>query len=150
MKQNYSEQFKDPRWQKKRLEVLERDNWKCQMCSATEKTLHVHHHLYIKGRKIWEYDNRMLVSLCEECHAEISTHGFIADGSGNSFNECIEAVLISNNMSFEDLCFHLEYSWMHPEIFNIIDRVSHALFNQLLIKESSKKNKKDKFGNIRL
>ena len=28
----YSEKLKDPRWQKKRLEILERDNFRCQYC----------------------------------------------------------------------------------------------------------------------
>ena len=64
----YQEKLKDPRWQKKRLEVLERDNWSCQICSGTEETLHVHHRRYVAGRSPWEYHNDDLVSLCEDCH----------------------------------------------------------------------------------
>ncbi len=35
----YLEKLKDPRWQKKRLAVMERAGWKCQCCSETKKTL---------------------------------------------------------------------------------------------------------------
>lgn len=64
----YSKKLKDPRWQKKRLEILERDDWSCQKCSDTESTLVVHHRRYIYGKDPWDYPNYMLVTLCESCH----------------------------------------------------------------------------------
>lgn len=65
----YSEKLKDPRWQRKRLEVMSRDNFTCVSCRSTDKTLHVHHQLYINdGRDPWEYHNLLLVTLCYECH----------------------------------------------------------------------------------
>ena len=64
----YYEQLKDPRWQKKRLEILERDGWQCQACGAKEQTLHVHHKAYQNGKKPWEYGDHCLVTLCEACH----------------------------------------------------------------------------------
>lgn len=67
---NYSELLKDPRWQRKRLEVLNRDNWTCQMCGSTEKTLHVHHQYYIKDFDPWDYCSTLLVTLCHECHKD--------------------------------------------------------------------------------
>lgn len=66
----YSEKLKDPRWQKMRLEILNRDNWHCQICMAGEFTLHVHHRRYLRGKLPWEYPQHMLVTLCEYCHAE--------------------------------------------------------------------------------
>ena len=69
-KKTYSEKLRDPRWQKKRLQVLDRDLWACQMCSDTESTLHVHHRYYTKGAEPWEYDDAALQTLCEECHTE--------------------------------------------------------------------------------
>lgn len=64
----YAEKLKDPRWQKKRLEILERDGWACQGCYGTEGTLHVHHRRYLPNRDPWDYPNNLLVTLCEECH----------------------------------------------------------------------------------
>src|SRR5574343_1912473 len=64
----YFEKLKDPRWQKKRLEIMERDLFSCQNCFETTKTLNVHHKYYEKGRDIWDYPDESLVTLCEECH----------------------------------------------------------------------------------
>lgn len=68
---NYSEKLKDPRWQKKRLEVLQRDNWTCQECFKTDKTLHVHHLVYNKGKDPWDYEEGFLITLCSDCHQDI-------------------------------------------------------------------------------
>ncbi len=67
-RKSYAEQLKDPRWQKKRLEILERDGWECQRCTSTEKTLHVHHTYYERGKMAWDYDGEFLLTICEECH----------------------------------------------------------------------------------
>jgi hypothetical protein len=64
----YQQKLRDPRWQKKRLQVLERDGWACQTCQDTTTTLHVHHMCYSKGKDPWEYPMSALQTLCEECH----------------------------------------------------------------------------------
>ncbi len=64
----YSEKLKDPRWQKKRLQILERDAWTCKHCKATDKTLHVHHVVYHKGFDPWEYEDLEYITLCWDCH----------------------------------------------------------------------------------
>lgn len=63
----YSEKLKDPRWQKKRLEVLTRDEWRCRSCGCEDKTLHVHHHHYTRGQP-WDTPIELLSALCDECH----------------------------------------------------------------------------------
>jgi len=68
MAKTYAEKLKDPRWQKKRLEVLNHYDFLCQICGDGESTLHVHHKQYIKGREVWDYDKEQLVCLCENCH----------------------------------------------------------------------------------
>lgn len=70
----YSEKLKDPRWQKKRLQVLDRDKWTCQgmACFEKEKTLHVHHLDYVFGNDPWDYPDHYFLTLCETCHAEVS------------------------------------------------------------------------------
>jgi hypothetical protein len=70
MRTSYVEKLKDPRWQKKRLEVLQRDEWSCTMCGDKESTLHVHHNRYVKGRDPWEYPASELRTLCVSCHEE--------------------------------------------------------------------------------
>lgn len=65
---NYSQKLKDPRWQKKRLEVMERDKFTCRTCGETKETLTVHHINYRKGADPWEYDSDNLRCLCESCH----------------------------------------------------------------------------------
>lgn len=63
----YSDRLKDPRWQKKRLEIFEMDNWFCQYCWQKDATLIVHH-LYYLPVEPWEYPNEALITLCEDCH----------------------------------------------------------------------------------
>jgi hypothetical protein len=67
-KKKYSEKLRDPRWQKKRLEVFERDNFTCQCCFDSSSTLAVHHLRYIRGREPWDCPNDMLITLCDGCH----------------------------------------------------------------------------------
>ena len=68
----YSEKLKDPRWQKKRLKILNRDKFTCKLCGDTETTLHVHHKEYISGNDPWDYPNKLLVTICGHCHNELS------------------------------------------------------------------------------
>ena len=67
---SYSDKLKDPRWQKLRLEIMQRDQFTCKHCRSTEKTLNVHHHAYKKGAAPWDYNHDWLITLCEECHGE--------------------------------------------------------------------------------
>lgn len=47
----YAEMLKEPRWQKRKTEILSRDNFTCQLCGDTENTLHVHHKYYLENHK---------------------------------------------------------------------------------------------------
>lgn len=64
----YSEKLKSPKWQKKRLELLEQRGWKCEGCGEESKTLHVHHSYYSKDNLPWQYEDWAYKVLCEECH----------------------------------------------------------------------------------
>jgi hypothetical protein len=66
--ETYVEMLKDPRWQKKRLEIMQRDNFTCQHCGAQDKNLQVHHLIYHKDYKPWEYKSDELITLCSKCH----------------------------------------------------------------------------------
>lgn len=69
-KKSYSDKLKSPEWQKKRLEILERDAWQCQCCGDTEETLQVHHLYYEKDNDPCDYPDESLITLCVHCHAE--------------------------------------------------------------------------------
>ena len=64
----FSAQYKHPLWQKKRLKILERDGFACKQCGDKNSTLHVHHCFYEKGKKIWDYNDIDLFTLCDSCH----------------------------------------------------------------------------------
>lgn len=69
----YAEKLKDPRWQRKRLEIMERDGFKCRRCGEKTKTLHVHHVAYLRGKAPWEHPDTGMLTLCEGCHAIAET-----------------------------------------------------------------------------
>lgn len=64
----YQKKLLDPRWQKKRLDILNRDEFTCQGCGDDKKTLHVHHRIYSPGKDPWDISDRYLVTLCCDCH----------------------------------------------------------------------------------
>lgn len=69
----YSRLLKDARWQKKRLEVMQRDNFTCQNCGRGLNdgiVLNVHHIRYRRGLLPWEYNDCELITLCEDCHCK--------------------------------------------------------------------------------
>ncbi len=72
----YQQLLRDPRWQKKRLQVFARDKWACLDCGATSKELQVHHKWYLAGKRPWEVPMQALVTLCVTCHrAKGRRHG---------------------------------------------------------------------------
>ena len=63
----YAEKLRDPRWQRKRLEILDRDGWACCSCGSKKKNLQVHHLIYSKLDP-WEYPDYVFQTLCYDCH----------------------------------------------------------------------------------
>ncbi len=68
---SYSEKLRDPRWQKKRTEILQRDGFACRLCLNNQDTLHVHHLRYVSGLEPWQSDDLDLTTVCESCHSKI-------------------------------------------------------------------------------
>lgn len=62
----YKEKLLDPRWQKKRLEILDRDNFTCQCCGDKTKTLNIHHKSYYNNP--WDVISSELITYCVDCH----------------------------------------------------------------------------------
>ena len=64
---DYKEKLLDVRWQKRRLEILEKDHWSCRACATKSGSFHVHH-LWYDGSDPWDYPDEALVTLCSSCH----------------------------------------------------------------------------------
>jgi hypothetical protein len=94
----YAEKLLDPRWQKKRLEVLERDKWSCRNCYDSKNTLHVHHLYYENNRDPWGYELSSLVTLCESCHKNEHT-----TSDWQVFGKCLLKTLAANGFCVADL-----------------------------------------------
>lgn len=63
---NYKEKLLDPRWQKKRLQIFNRDKFRCVKCNDDKSTLHIHHLRYYG--EPWDVKNEYLQTLCDKCH----------------------------------------------------------------------------------
>src|SRR5690349_11077196 len=67
-RKTYKQKLADPRWQRKRLQVLEARDWKCEDCGDSKSELHVHHKRYKRGKQPWEYPLDNFSALCWRCH----------------------------------------------------------------------------------
>jgi len=65
---SYSDKLQHPKWQRVRLKIMERDDFKCRICGRNDTLLHVHHTVYLKGHEPWEYDDNFLLTLCTPHH----------------------------------------------------------------------------------
>ena len=132
----YSDLLKDPRWQKKRLEIFNRDNFSCVSCGDGASTLHVHHHYYINGKKPWEYNNSVLVTLCEQCH-----------GNEEHLKECdsdvINVLLSSGLLRYDLQCLiqlvHQKSIRENPSYFR---KVFHRILEKFRVNRFKRKPKK--------
>ena len=67
----YKDQLQRPEWQRKRLEIMERDEWTCCLCNSKTNQLNVHHLYYDNELRLWEYDDEVMVTVCASCHKNI-------------------------------------------------------------------------------
>jgi hypothetical protein len=68
LKKQYKEKLLDPRWQRRRLEIMNRDQFTCKHCGESSNTLNVHHKTYQFGRDPWDYPDSNFQTLCVDCH----------------------------------------------------------------------------------
>lgn len=114
----YSEKLKDPRWQKKRLKVLERDDFTCQVCGDDKKTLHVHHKKY-SAKNPYDEPMQNLLTLCCYCHQLIEFAEINPDD--------IQAIVL---FPLKDDCGYIIKKLSGNLLFiNIIDKKSELLLN---------------------
>ena len=68
-----AEKLKDPRWQTRRLKILQRDEWACQLCSDMSAILVVHHRYCIEAGDPWDAPDEAFVTLCQRCNEREQT-----------------------------------------------------------------------------
>lgn len=133
--------YLDPRWQRKRLSILNRDEFTCQVCGETKKTLHIHHLYYNYEKEPWDYDDVYLKTLCVDCHhkehqdrifAKFIFYELLISVSGDTMGE----LLCSLTYPFEDESFTNEEKALV---------LSKICYNEELMK----KYKKEFFGKKR-
>lgn len=67
---DYKGKLRSPFWQRRRLEIMARDEFACRFCGDKTEELHIHHTIYLHDKEPWEYDEKHLITLCHACHLE--------------------------------------------------------------------------------
>jgi hypothetical protein len=97
----YAEKLRDPRWQRKRLEVMQEHDFSCQDCGRNDLELHVHHIRYIHGKDPWDYSFDNYRCLCVNCHdrkhnnhnTTCNTSGIPSLFSASPFRDCVDVMI---------------------------------------------------------
>jgi hypothetical protein len=105
-KSDYSKKLEDPRWQRKRLEILNRDGFQCQICDDTSTQLHIHHRFYISGREPWDYAGFAYVTVCKTCHERIkeTAHEGVGECTWQGWEYALDAMCNSKPGDLAILC----------------------------------------------
>lgn len=67
----YKDKLKDIKWINRRNDILMKDGFKCVRCGKdylNGGVFNIHHLIYYKDREPWQYDDKELITLCENCH----------------------------------------------------------------------------------
>jgi hypothetical protein len=76
-----------PYWDTIRKTVYARDGYRCRACGRSHCKLNAHHIVLLRVSK--SNDMRMLITLCDECHAEIEQKGIKILQSGGHKNDVV-------------------------------------------------------------
>lgn len=127
MGKTYSEKLLDPRWQKKRLKIFERDGFACLECGDSRSTLNVHHGCYLPGCDPWEYADHLLHTLCEPCHertqhALAEMHAMLGGLRIEGLATAVSLLMASGLCSLEEPEAHRVETKSIPEHLENVDR----------------------------
>ena len=125
---SYEEKLKHPLWQKKRLQILNRDKWKCKLCKDSETTLHVHHIDYEGKSNPWDVSNKNLVTLCQHCHHEVE---ILKDD--NDFEKIIIEKIAWNSGDYTMMI----YAWSLGSVNYKIYRSNGSLVHSFIFSDST-------------
>lgn len=132
---DYNEQLKSPKWQKKRLEVFNRDDFRCKCCNRNDLQLNVHHKIYITKLLAWEYSDNNYITLCGNCHEKLHLANKLLNNkvflfSEKCINEC--SLCFDKNICFElSESLNFRYSNFNDFLFhNDFDKSDIYIFDQ--------------------
>lgn len=94
----YSEKLKSPLWQRRRLEIMKRDDFTCQLCGDKETKLNVHHKVYRKC-EVWDYSDDELITYCQICHLIVENFKDSEENPTILFIEKDQSIYDSNKIS---------------------------------------------------
>lgn len=115
----YAEKLRDPRWQKKRLEVFNHFKWKCEICHDSENELHAHHIAYKKNANPWSYNPWELACLCSNCHKLIHERKKANETSAWDELTCrIQRFEIDVDIDSQENFEYREYFWHTSNAYN--------------------------------
>lgn len=111
---NYFDLLRCEEWKNKRQIILKRDSFRCTKCNKTytikvysgQNTLHlfmdktpnpnneyinlqIHHSLYIYNKLPWEYDDEILITLCNLCHQNLHNNEDVMVWDEQKYNKLI-------------------------------------------------------------
>lgn len=127
---NYADKLKNPKWQRKRLEIFQRDSFKCQLCDDDATTLAVHHKRYISGKDPWDYDNNLLITLCEKCHQKIHPGKSVSKSVYSPVITEKTQILISDKDAKKDV-----QKSIPPVSFGILSKIRQEVVNRMAYEE---------------
>lgn len=110
----YAEKLKDPRWQKKRLEIMERGGFSCNVCGDSKSELHIHHSEYCGNP--WDVPSTSLHTLCVKCHERVE-----------NFKKRLSIMLCSqpSHRMIERFLFLCDTQG-EPAVFSVLEHSSHS------------------------
>jgi len=76
--------------------ILDRDNYICQHCKATNVKLHVHHIIFKSNRGTDEPNN--LMTLCKDCHDKVHNNEIVIQGTKSRTKHATEVGILKSQL----------------------------------------------------
>jgi len=139
----YYEQLNDEKWQEKRREILERDDFQCVKCENKTRP-EVHHGYYDPWTMLWEYEDNTMHTLCRECHDQThkllsAVHRYIAEVSPKGLEAFLEKIPDLAFDIYADIQCSENYEIINPYHEYFVTITLDTGFNDKMVRDAAKK-----------